>query len=140
MKNLIKHLKRQLDFLATLDEMGIPDNADEAFDLELETAERVAECERLAAKLGCDVEEEQIALTPRQGMARLGRLLQWAEGQQKSPALDVHQVASLLGCTTRTVWRHEGKGLLPEARRIGGVVRWDRTEIENWLESQSTQG
>lgn len=50
-----------------------------------------------------------------------------------APSLDVHEVAKLLGCTPRTIWRHEGRGLIPAARRVGRVVRWDRQEIEDFL-------
>lgn len=50
-----------------------------------------------------------------------------------APSLDVHEVAKLLGCTPRTIWRHEGRGLIPAARRVGRVVRWDRQEVEDFL-------
>jgi predicted DNA-binding transcriptional regulator AlpA len=46
-------------------------------------------------------------------------------------------MAMLLGCSERTVWRHEAKGLIPEARRIGRVVNWDRDEIQEYLANQA---
>lgn len=48
------------------------------------------------------------------------------------PPLTLKEVAQRLLCHPRTVWRYEGQGLIPEARRIGRKVFWDRTEWEEW--------
>jgi excisionase family DNA binding protein len=48
------------------------------------------------------------------------------------PPLTVNDVATRLGCNPRTVWRFEGQGKIPEARRIGRKVFWDRDEFEAW--------
>lgn len=77
--------------------------------------------------------------TPRSSLMLLGRLMAALEQKNPPPTLDVQAMARLLGCTERTIWRHEGKGLIPEARRIGGVVRWDRAEIEEWLAAQGSR-
>ena len=100
--------------------------------------EIVAEAERTSCRLGHDLDRVPATTTPRAVLAFLGRLLRWAEQQELPPTLDIHEMASLLGCTERTIWRHEGKGLIPEARRIGRVVRWDRVEVDDWLEKQAT--
>ena len=100
--------------------------------------EIIAEADRTSCRLGHDLDNVPTVTTPRAALAFLGRLLRWAEQQEPPPTLDVHEMASLLGCTERTIWRHEGKGLIPEARRIGGVVRWDRVEVDDWLEKQAT--
>jgi predicted DNA-binding transcriptional regulator AlpA len=38
--------------------------------------------------------------------------------------LTVQDLARLLGCSTRTVWRHELAGKVPRGVRVGGIVRW----------------
>jgi len=106
---------------------------------ELVIEEIAVEAERTSCRLGCDIDSVPTVTTPRAALAFLGRLQQWAEHQEPPPPLDVRQMASLRGCTERTIWRHEGKGLIPEARRIGAVVRWDRAEIEDWLEKQASR-
>jgi len=105
----------------------------------LVTEEIIAEAERAACRLGHDPADVPTTATPRTALALLGRLLCWTEQQDPPPTLDVQEMARLLGCTERTIWRHEGKGLIPEARRIGGVVRWDRAEIEEWLAAQGSR-
>ena len=47
--------------------------------------------------------------------------------------LDVRQVASLLGCSTRTVYRLAQSELMPRPRKLGALVRWPRSEIEAWI-------
>jgi excisionase family DNA binding protein len=49
--------------------------------------------------------------------------------------LTVKEVAERLNCHSRTVWRFEGRGEIPEARRIGRKVFWDRDEFEQWYQS-----
>ena len=56
-----------------------------------------------------------------------------AQERISSSTVDVRQLAAILGCSERTIWRHEGKGLIPGARRVGGVVRWSRQEIDDFL-------
>ena len=46
---------------------------------------------------------------------------------------DVRELAELLGCSVSTVWRHVQKGVLPRPFRIGGLTRWDGTEIDATL-------
>ena len=87
--------------------------------------EIVGDASRLACRLGYDLGDVPAVPTPRGALTLLGRLLRCSEEQDPSPTLDVQEMARLLGCTERTVWRHEGKGMMPEARRIGGIVRWD---------------
>lgn len=54
---------------------------------------------------------------------------------QESPTLTAREVASRVGCSVRTLWRWEAQGKIPEGRRIGRSVRWDKIEIEIWLEN-----
>jgi predicted DNA-binding transcriptional regulator AlpA len=47
--------------------------------------------------------------------------------------LDVKQVATLLGCSPRNVYRQADLGLMPYGRRIGGIRRWLLSEIQEWV-------
>jgi excisionase family DNA binding protein len=51
-----------------------------------------------------------------------------------SPALlDVQQVADLLNCSTRHVYRLADAGRMPQPVRLGALVRWPRHAIEDWI-------
>ena len=47
--------------------------------------------------------------------------------------LNVEQVARLVCIGTRTVWRLRDSGKMPAAVRIGGCIRWRRSDIEAWI-------
>lgn len=53
----------------------------------------------------------------------------------ESPAtlLDVKQVAALLCCSARHVYRMSDSGAMPRPRHVGALVRWCRAEIEQWV-------
>lgn len=55
-----------------------------------------------------------------------------------SPLLTVRQLAELLQVSTRTVWRMQSAGELPEPIRISHRVRWRRDDVEEWLRRQSS--
>jgi excisionase family DNA binding protein len=56
--------------------------------------------------------------------------------QAASPALlDVQQVADLLNCSTRHVYRLADAGRMPQPVRLGALVRWPRQGIEDWIAS-----
>lgn len=65
------------------------------------------------------------------GLAELAAIRDFS--QSPSPTLTAKETAELLGCSVRSLWRWEAQGKIPEGRRIGRTVRWDRREIENWL-------
>ncbi|WP_409994427.1 helix-turn-helix transcriptional regulator [Bremerella cremea] len=48
-------------------------------------------------------------------------------------SLTPEETAKLLGCSLRSLWRWEAQSRIPEGRRIGRTVRWDRKEIERLL-------
>ena len=51
-----------------------------------------------------------------------------------APALlDVRAVAAILACSPRSCYRMADAGLMPRPRRLGGLVRWSRAEIEAWI-------
>lgn len=51
-----------------------------------------------------------------------------------SELLNVKDLAKLLSMSVRTVWRLRSAGCLPKPIRIGRSVRWDRADIERWVD------
>ena len=53
----------------------------------------------------------------------------------ESPALlTVRQVATMLGCSARHVYRLSDRGAMPRPTKLGDVlVRWNRSDIEAWV-------
>jgi excisionase family DNA binding protein len=47
--------------------------------------------------------------------------------------LDVHNVAELLGCSSRHVRRLVDVGRMPRPLKLGALVRWNRQVIEDWI-------
>ncbi len=54
-----------------------------------------------------------------------------------SPAmlLDVQQVAAILSCSPRSVYRMSDSGAMPRPRHLNALVRWSKVEIENWVKA-----
>ena len=48
-------------------------------------------------------------------------------------ALNVKQVAALLGVSARHIYRMADGGLMPRPFKLGGLNRWHRPAIEAWL-------
>jgi excisionase family DNA binding protein len=55
---------------------------------------------------------------------------------QLQPLLTVKDVAHLLSVTEKTVREWKAKGDLPEPFEMGGVIRWERAEVLDWLASR----
>lgn len=49
--------------------------------------------------------------------------------------MNVSEVAEQLKVSGRTVYRLADAGLMPRPVRLGGAVRWDRVEIDRWIDS-----
>lgn len=47
--------------------------------------------------------------------------------------MTVKDVAQLLSCSTRTVYRLNDAGRLPHPVRLGTLLRWPRSAIEAWI-------
>jgi len=47
--------------------------------------------------------------------------------------LDVQSVAEILGCSSRHVYRLSDAGRLPSPVKLGSLVRWSATAIEEWI-------
>ena len=53
--------------------------------------------------------------------------------QDPSLLIDVRRVASLLGCSPRTVYRLSDGGRMPPPHRLGALVRWSKPAVESWI-------
>ena len=47
--------------------------------------------------------------------------------------LTVDGVAQMLACSPRSVYRLADAGRIPPPVRIGGLVRWPRAALEQWI-------
>ena len=51
-----------------------------------------------------------------------------------TPALlDVEQVAQMLNCSTRHVYRLADAGKMPRPVKLGALVRWRKDVIDRWV-------
>jgi excisionase family DNA binding protein len=50
-----------------------------------------------------------------------------------SAMLDVKNLAAILACSTRTVYRLADGGKMPPPVKLGSLVRWNRAVIEKWI-------
>lgn len=53
--------------------------------------------------------------------------------------LTVADVARMLSCSQRSIWRWSGDGTLPPPMRLGSgarpAIRWRRTDLLRWIDS-----
>ena len=49
------------------------------------------------------------------------------------PMLTVTDVAAMLACSPRSVYRLADAGRIPPPVRIGGLVRWPWAALEKWI-------
>ena len=47
--------------------------------------------------------------------------------------LDVKEVAKLLGCSPRHVYRLSDSARMPPPLKIGALARWRRSDVEQWV-------
>ena len=50
-----------------------------------------------------------------------------------SALIDVAAVSEILGVCRRTVWRLSSSAQMPASLKIGRLVRWRKSEIEEWV-------
>ena len=48
--------------------------------------------------------------------------------------ISVDELATILGVSSRTVWRLLSAGKLLHPIRLGGVVRWRYAEVRQWID------
>jgi len=66
---------------------------------------------------------------PRRGDDRL----EASHRDDRTPMLTVHDVARMLCCSARTVYRLTDSGRVPRPVKLGSLVRWPRETIEDWI-------
>jgi len=49
--------------------------------------------------------------------------------------LDVKEVAQMLGCSPRHVYRLSDAGKMPRKVHVGALVRWPARAMEEWIEA-----
>jgi len=54
--------------------------------------------------------------------------------------LSVAEVAGLLNCSKQHVRRLADSGRMPRPVKLGALVRWNRAEIEQWLDAGCPDG
>lgn len=47
--------------------------------------------------------------------------------------LTARQFAKILQVSLRTLWRMRSAGTLPQPLRLGGVVRWRKRDVDQWI-------
>ncbi len=52
---------------------------------------------------------------------------------ESAKLLDVNAVATLLDCSPRHVYRLSDAGRMPRPVKLGALVRWSRTSLDQWL-------
>jgi excisionase family DNA binding protein len=53
---------------------------------------------------------------------------------RRQPMLDVDELAEMLKCSTRHIYRMSESGRMPAPVRLGSLVRWDQSVIDEWIE------
>ena len=56
-----------------------------------------------------------------------------ADASAKLLVLNVQCVAEMLGCSTRHVYRLSDAGRMPRPVRLGSLVRWSKSSLEDWI-------
>jgi excisionase family DNA binding protein len=49
--------------------------------------------------------------------------------------LTTKQAAELLSIGERTLWRHSRSGIAPRPIKIGGLIRYKRSELLQWIDT-----
>jgi excisionase family DNA binding protein len=57
------------------------------------------------------------------------------QASTKKAMLTVHDVARMLNCSARTVYRLTDSGRIPRPVKLNALVRWPREVIERWVAS-----
>ena len=59
---------------------------------------------------------------------------------EPSLLLTVREVAQLLGCSPRHVYRMTDAGKFPRPIKFGTLVRWPRSTVESWVGAIGVKG
>lgn len=52
-----------------------------------------------------------------------------------APLLSIHEVATLLNVSPKTIYHWQAKSRGPRPYRVGKFLRWDQAEVLAWLET-----
>ena len=52
----------------------------------------------------------------------------------ESALLNVREVADLLGCSERHIYRLRDSGRMPGPVKLGALVRWRRRDVHEWVD------
>ena len=52
---------------------------------------------------------------------------------ESAKLLDVRSISKILSCSTRHIYRLSDAGRMPAPVKLGSLVRWPRTSIEDWI-------
>jgi len=58
---------------------------------------------------------------------------QTEEISQRQPLVDIKETSAMLRCSARHIRRLASSGRMPSPLRVGGLVRWRRSEIDDWI-------
>jgi len=58
-----------------------------------------------------------------------------ASNIREALAISARDLKEMLNVSLRQVWRLNAAGKLPKPIRLGGSVRWNRAEIQQWFEA-----
>ena len=62
------------------------------------------------------------------------RIAGWARADKGDAVLlTVNEVAQLLNCSSRHVYRLSDAGKMPRPVKLGALVRWSRFAVEAWI-------
>ena len=99
-------------------------------------SEWVEEAQALACRFGCDlVTAEKTALTPRQALPIIGKLLAWADTQR--PYFDSRAACNYLGITEQSLYGLVERKRLAPLRGPRRTYRFTRKQLDDYLAQDS---
>jgi predicted DNA-binding transcriptional regulator AlpA len=85
-----------------------------------------------SALTGTPERHNQVSRSPRDsGPKGAGRLSDW---------MTTAEVAAASGINSVSVRRYAWRGVIPQPERVGGILLWNRAEIEAWLRNRRRPG
>ena len=76
-----------------------------------------------------------LAMQPKQTNATDERIVGRDSAPAESVLIDVEQVAAILRCSTRHVYRLADAAKMPRPLKLGALVRWRRSELLDWIDA-----
>jgi excisionase family DNA binding protein len=130
-EDLRRHLQEQFDTLSLAAEHGT-----DWFD-DVATAELVEGCQRAACRFGWTPGPEPAGIRPRDALAILGKMLQWAESQ--CPYFDSVQACNYLGITAASLYGLVERRRLTPLRGPRRSYRFTKRQLDDYLATPDIQ-